>query len=153
MPTPSFDIAFVPLAMILPLRQAVIIAGTDRDSPYFPGDDAPETRHVGVFATTTCVGCATLLRSTWEEAPAWQLRGMAVATDLQRQGIGRLLLAFLEDELPRIAPGIGIWCNAREKAVSFYSNAGFQLVSERFHIEHVGPHYRLFKRFNPKELA
>ena len=141
----NLHLAFVPLTVILPLREAVIIAGTNRATPYFPGDDAVDTRHVGVFDGDLCIGCATLLRSTWEAHPAWQLRGMAVASDRQRQGVGRALLAFLDRELPCIAPTVGVWCNAREKAVPFYRKAGFQVVSERFHIEHVGPHFRLFK--------
>ena len=142
---PDVQITFAPLDAILPLRQRVIIAGTNRDSPYFPGDDAADTRHAGVFSEQNCIACATALVSHWEDAPAWQLRGMAVAPENQRQGLGHRLLAFLECELPRILPASGIWCNARETAVPFYLKAGFQVMSDRFHIEGVGPHFRLFK--------
>ncbi|HDP35489.1 MAG TPA: N-acetyltransferase [Candidatus Hydrogenedentes bacterium] len=146
----DITIQFVPLEIILPLRKAVIIAGTNRDTPYFTGDDAPDTLHVGVFASDECVGCATLLYSRWESAPAWQLRGMAVAAERQRAGIGTALLQFLEAALPNRKPAIGVWCNAREKAVPFYTSAGFSIVSDRFVIENVGPHFKLFKAFaNP----
>lgn len=54
---------FATLEEILPLRQAVIIAGTGRATPYFDGDTAATTRHVGVFDGSRCVGCATWLMS------------------------------------------------------------------------------------------
>ncbi len=141
-------ISYVLLDTILPLREAVIIAATNRNTPYFPGDDASDTLHVGVLADDVCIGCATLMYSEWESEPAWQLRGMAVSPDHQKQGIGSALLRFLDDTLPEKAPAVGIWCNAREKAVPFYVKAGFTVVSDRFLIEHVGPHFRLFKPFN-----
>ena len=141
-------IAFAPLNTILPLRKAVIIAGTDRDTPYFPGDDAPDTLHAAVFDNERVIGCATLLLNEWDSAPAWQLRGMAVVPERQRTGVGRALLRFLEHVLPTKAPSVGIWCNAREKAVPFYTGAGFRIMSERFMIAHVGFHYRLYKPFS-----
>ncbi len=153
MSTSTFHVAFAPLDVVIPLREAIIIAGTNRDTPYFPGDEAPGTRHVGAFNGDVCIGCATLLRSTWEDRPAWQLRGMAVATIRQGQGVGRALLAFFDRELRPVAPTIGIWCNAREKAVLFYRKAGFQVESERFHIENVGPHFRLFKPWRQETLS
>jgi len=143
----SVSIRYVPLAVILPLREAVIIKGTNRDTPYFPGDDAADTLHTGVFEEDNCIGCATLIYSEWESKPAWQLRGMAVAPERQKQGIGLALLNFLEKTLPEKAPAVGIWCNAREKAIPFYVKAGFSVVSDRFVIENVGPHFRLFKPF------
>ena len=140
-------ILYVPLDVILPLRKSVIIAGTNRDTPYFPGDEAPETLHVGAFDENACIGCATLMYSTWESEPAWQLRGMAVAADRQKTGIGCAILKFLDTTLPEKASAVGIWCNAREKAVPFYTKNGYAVVSDRFVIENVGPHYKLYKAF------
>ncbi len=148
MTDPALTCGYVPLDTILPLREAVIIAGTDRDTPYFPGDDAPETCHAAVFAGERVIGCATVLASEWDGAPAWQLRGMAVTPEQQRRGVGSALLDFLEQTLPEKTPAAsGIWCNAREKAVPFYTSHGFTVVSDRFIIEKVGPHYKLYKGF------
>ncbi len=144
-------IKYASLDEILPVRKAVIIAGTNRDTPFFPGDDAPSTLHAGVFDDTQCIGCATLLYSEWQGAPAWQLRGMGVIADRQHRGIGRALLHFLERTLPEKALSDGIWCNARETATPFYTREGFQVMSERFLIENVGPHYKLYKPFSPLE--
>lgn len=129
---------------ILPLRQAVIIAGTGRDSPYFPGDDADTTRHAGVFDAGRCIGCATFIRAEHPNGgPAWQLRGMATATDRRGEGWGKALLAFaltaLTDE-----SGLGVfWCNARAAAAGFYKNQGWRTLSGPFVVEGVGPHYRM----------
>jgi len=141
-------ISYVSLDTILPLREAVIITGTNRNTPYFSGDDAGDTLHVGVIEDDVCVGCATLMYSEWESEPAWQLRGMAVSPECQKHGIGSALLGFLHGTLREKTPAVGIWCNARETAVPFYVKAGFTIVSDRFLIEHVGPHFRLFKPFN-----
>ena len=70
-----------------------------RETAVFPGDDARETVHVvavdGVGGGI--VGCATMLKNSWEGEPAWQVRGMAVSPTLQRSGVGGLLLAFGRD--------------------------------------------------------
>ncbi len=130
---------------ILPLRQEVIIAGTDRESPYLPGDDEPSTRHAGVFENGACISCASFMRSEWEGRPAWQLRGMATAPAWQRQGIGRALLAFADAALRDEYGSAPMWCNARETAVGFYERLGWSVVSERFLTPGVAYHYRMVR--------
>jgi predicted GNAT family N-acyltransferase len=137
---------FASLMEILPLRQAVIIAGTNRNSPYFAGDEDETTRHVGVFERLQCIGCATFLRSEWDGEAAWQLRGMATAVAWRRRGVGRALLQFAESTLPNESGIRLFWCNAREKAVGFYKKAGWSVASERFDVQAVGPHYRMVKQ-------
>jgi len=140
------EIRICSLEEILPLRQAVIIAGTGRDSPHFPQDDAPSTRHIGVFEGNTCIGCATFMRSEWEGEPAWQLRGMATAPEWQRMGIGRSVLAFAESTLCGESGVRVMWCNARESAVAFYERTGWTVLSERFLVTGVGWHHRMVCR-------
>jgi GNAT superfamily N-acetyltransferase len=133
------------LEEILPLRQAVIIEGTDRDSPYFPGDNDPGTCHVGVFENGKCIGCGTFLRSEWEGAPAWKLRGMATDPEWRNRGVGREVLIFAE----QVAAESGIrifWCNARQTAAPFYEKLGWTIVSELFDVPGIGPHYTMMKR-------
>ncbi|MBP8132517.1 MAG: GNAT family N-acetyltransferase [Candidatus Hydrogenedentes bacterium] len=137
---------FARLEEILPLRDAVIIAGTDRDTPFFPGDRDAATRHIGVFVNGRCVGCATFLVQPCQSAPAWQLRGMATAPDCRGQGLGRAMLAFAEAELPKASGARVLWCNARESAAGFYRKLGWETVSELFDVPGVGPHYRMLRR-------
>lgn len=126
------------------LRWRILILGTQRDSPVFPGDDHPEAIHVGAFEGSTCIGCASFIPSEWEGTPAWQLRGMATEQSRQRQGVGRGLLEFGEQEARKEHPW-PFWCNARVAAVGFYEKQGWQLASEEFLIEAVGPHRKMMK--------
>jgi len=133
------------LSEIFQLRWDVLRPGRAIEAAQFPGDDAPETIHVGAFARERNIGCATATRALWQEKPAWQLRGMGIALDWQRRGIGQHLLATTE-ELVRQASDIRqIWCNAREEAVAFYEKQGWQVASEPFHIEDVGTHFKMTK--------
>ncbi|MDQ1255876.1 MAG: hypothetical protein QG656_470 [Candidatus Hydrogenedentes bacterium] len=136
------EFRFATIGEILPLREAVIIAGTGRE-PYFPGDDDPATRHVGVFENGRCIGCATFLRKDHEGRPARQLRGMATEPAWQRQGIGRQLLAFAEAQFAAEGDIALLWCNARLTAVPFYEKAGWSVDSDVFDIPAVGPHRRM----------
>jgi GNAT superfamily N-acetyltransferase len=127
---------------IIDLRHAVLRPGFPRDSAIFPGDDAATTRHFAAFLEHRVVGCLTLHHSEWQNQPAYHLRGMAIAADLQRQGVGRLLLnaaeAFVLTTPIRI-----LWCNARKIAIPFYRASGWQIMSEEFEIPSVGPHVRM----------
>ncbi len=137
---------FASLDEILPLRQAVIIAGTTRDSPFFPGDRDATTRHAGVFDGDRCIACATFLIQPFEGRPAWQLRGMATAPERRGQGLGRALIAFAEATLPAES-GLGVlWCNAREPAAGFYETLGWRRVSGVFDVPGVGPHFRMVRQ-------
>jgi len=130
---------------IIGLRQAVIIAGTDRDSPYFPGDRDETTRHFGAFDADRLVGCLTFMLNEWDGRPAWQLRGMATDPECQGKGIGRELLRHAEDTLRRDSDVSQLWCNARLAAVGFYVKQGWRVVSDEFTIKGVGPHHKMTK--------
>ncbi len=142
----EFEIRRADVDEILPLREAVLIRGTTRVSPEFPGDRDRNTRHYGVFHGSRAVGCATFLPSEWEGGPAWQLRGMATDSDYRGRGVGRALLAFAESDLCGASEVRQLWCNARTGAVGFYERHGWRAVSEEFEIEGVGPHRRMVRR-------
>ena len=46
---------------IIALRQAVLIAGTERESPQFDGDYDKTTHHFGAFLENKLVGCLTFI--------------------------------------------------------------------------------------------
>ena len=132
---------------VLDLRHRILRAGLPRDSAVFAGDDHPDAYHaVATLPDGRVVGCATVHPSTWDGAPAWQLRGMATDPVLQRAGVGRVMLQFLERLLlDRPAPVRQMWCNARVPAVGFYERLGWRVVSDRFDIPGAGPHVRMTK--------
>ena len=141
----SLDIRRALLDEIVQLRHDVLIVGTERLSPEFPGDHDATTRHFGAFDGQHNVCCATFLHSTWEDTPAWQLRGMATAPAYRSKGIGGALLAFAEGVLRDEDGPIRLWCNARIKAAPFYAKHGWQYASDEFVIDGVGPHFKMTK--------
>jgi GNAT superfamily N-acetyltransferase len=137
-------------AEVIDLRHAVLRQGLPRSEAVFPGDDAPTSLHYGAFRAGRIVCCATLHANLWQGEPAWQLRGMATAPELRRQGLGRRVLAQMEQDLRAMAARgeapLLLWCNARVPAVAFYREMGWEVVSEQFDIPTAGPHVRMMKR-------
>ena len=115
---------------IVPLRQAVIIAGTERLAPHFEGDADASTRHFAALDGERVVGCASCYRTEYAGKPAWQLRGMATDPDYRGRGIGKRLLAFVEASLRAESDIDLLWCNAREAASAFYLKQGWRRVSD-----------------------
>jgi predicted N-acetyltransferase YhbS len=118
------------LSEVLPLRRMVLRPGQEvRPSDY---DSSPGIRHVVAVQGDEVVGCATIYPSAHDgEVGAWQLRGMAVAPDLQGKGIGAAVLRVAID----IARGAGaplLWANARVTALGFYERLGFEVVGEEY---------------------
>jgi ribosomal-protein-alanine N-acetyltransferase len=130
---------------ILQVRWDVLRPNRPVETAHFKGDHEPTTLHVGAFANGQNICCATATRANWQDQPAWQLRGMGVVKEWQKKGVGQQVLSHLE-ELARQSANLDlIWCNAREEAVKFYQKQGWQIASESFHIEDVGPHFKMTK--------
>jgi GNAT superfamily N-acetyltransferase len=138
----------VDLEQIIDLRHAILRAGLPRETAIFEGDDGAQARHYGAFEHDRLIGCVTLHPSTWEDSPAWQLRGMAVVEGRQKRGIGRRLIDFLEADLSD-SPIRQLWCNARVPAAAFYEKLGWSVVSDPFEIPTAGPHVKMAKRLSP----
>lgn len=136
-----------PTATILPLRTRVLRPNFPEGRlAHFEGDDLPHTRHFAAWQREEVVGVLSLFLNPMPDTTqaAWQLRGMAVAPEIQGQGVGRRLLEHALTREALANPTLTlVWCNARERAVPFYERLGFDIVSPRFEIEGVGPHYRM----------
>ena len=131
---------------IFALRWEILRPDRPRASAEFSGDDAPTTRHFAACDKASVVGCLTYHANEWDGQPAWQLRGMAVASDHQKQGVGSALLVFAEKAMRETSPIRLFWCNARSSAIRFYEQQGWQVASEEFNIPDAGPHVRMVKR-------
>ncbi len=130
---------------IIQLRHDVLIVHTDRDSPYFEGDEEETTMHFGAFEEKEIIACLTFLQRPWDHEPAWQLRGMATRPRWRGWGIGRELLIYAEETIRMRSDIIRLWCDARIPAVAFYEKQGWRVMSERFEIKGVGPHVKMSK--------
>lgn len=130
---------------IVDLRHRVLRQGLPRHEAIFPGDAIETTLHVVAEQNGAIVGCSTIVQSTWHDVPAWQLRGMAVDEFLRGSGVGRQMLAKV-DEIVAVHPfGDRLWCNARQVAISFYERLGWTARSDWFDIPTAGPHKRMTK--------
>jgi predicted GNAT family N-acyltransferase len=71
-----------------------------------------------------------------------RLRAMAAHPSIRRMGVSKMLLQYVENEYPSMA----FWCDAREVAVPFYLNSGWQIMSEVYNIPLIGPHFLMMKK-------
>ena len=140
------DLEFVEAEVVQPLRTHVLRPQFRQgERLVFPEDSLLTTLHVAASQDGEVVGVATFLpnvTSYLDDRHQVQLRGMAVSAKLQGAGIGKCILDFALPTLKQRFSGANwLWCNARESAVGFYDRCGFEIISGRFDIPGVGPHF------------
>lgn len=140
------DVRWAAAHEVQPLRTQVLRPSWPADQLLvFPEDSLTSCKHVVALEAASIVGVATFLDKPTprlDDPNAIQLRGMAVASEKQGQGVGKCILNFARNELKSEFPAARwMWCNARETAVGFYEGLGFQIISERFEIAEIGPHF------------
>ncbi len=106
-----------------------------------PDELAAEKDHlhiVGVRGERVCA-CAVLV----PEGAQMKMQRVAVAEDLQGQGIGGAMMKFCE----RVAAGLGaekVYVHARDTAVRFYEKNLYVAVGEMFDEDGI-PHLKMWK--------
>ena len=145
---PAIEIRPITAAETLPLRHAILRAGLPRETAVFPGDEAESSRHFGAFSDGRLVGVATIhfspLLDRPDFDPAYQLRGMVTAPEMQGLGVGRALLEACVVAAQK-AGAQWLWCNARTPALGFYTRNGFTAKGGVFDIPTAGPHVRMLR--------
>lgn len=140
-------------AEVVELRHAVLRTGYSRESAIFPGDEDADSLHVAATdGAGRIVGCATIHTSSWDDAPAWRLRGMATAPEFRGVGIGTRMLQLIERHVYERNVRT-LWCNARLPAVGFYERNGWTVMSEVFDIPTAGPHVKMLKKLIEPDLV
>jgi GNAT superfamily N-acetyltransferase len=138
----------VPAEATRPLRHAVLRPGAPEAELVYPGDDAPATCHLAVFAEGCIVAVASLYAEPHPDIalprPGWRLRGMATAGSVRGRGAGRMLLQAVLDRARADGAAL-VWCNARTPASGFYRRCGFEAVGAEFEIPGIGPHRRMHR--------
>lgn len=134
---------------IVLLRHRMLRQGLPIEEAHFEGDAEPTTHHFAAFDGDRAVGCATFVLNHWDGEPAWQLRGMATDTALQRGGVGRALLAHAVEAVLASSPVHLFWCNARVPALEFYRKQGWEVTSDEFEIPTAGPHRKMTLKPSP----
>ncbi len=145
---PLIEVRETTAEQTLLLRTRILRPGHAPDARLFGVGDDEETRHFAAFDGEEIVGACYIVRRAApfdSKARAWQLRGMAVETGRQGQGIGAQIMARVEEEAGRAGMGI-LWFNARRVALGFYARLGFETWGEEFEIPTIGPHLVMGKR-------
>ncbi|HZD46150.1 MAG TPA: GNAT family N-acetyltransferase [Acidobacteriaceae bacterium] len=116
------------------LRDATLRPDLPPGGSHYPGDEAPETLHLGAFSDNTLVAVATLCREAMpgvQSTTSWRLRGMATLPEYRSRGLGRQLaqrcFAYAAEQ-----GGICVWCTSRVATVAFYRTLGFTECSDPF---------------------
>lgn len=112
------------------------------DDCIFQGDNDEMTFHLGAFVDKKLVSVASFYFERNEKFPdpyQYRLRGMATLPEHQGQGLSSALLRTAFPVIKQNQCTL-LWCNAREKAMGFYSKVGFTATGDHFSIPHVGKH-------------
>jgi GNAT superfamily N-acetyltransferase len=145
---PVIEVHPITPAETLALRHAILRGGLPPETAIFPNDNADTSRHFGAFVEGKLIGVATIHFSPMLDQPdfdpAYQVRGMATAPEMQGRGAGRLLLEACI-QAAREAGAQWLWCNARTPALGFYSRHGFTTRGGVFDIPTAGPHVRMLR--------
>jgi GNAT superfamily N-acetyltransferase len=108
----------------------------------FNGDYDELTFHLGAFVDSKLVSVASFYferNDVFPDPYQYRLRGMATLPEYQGQGLSS---ALLKTAFPVIKQNqcTLLWCNAREKAMGFYSKVGFLPHGEFFSVPQIGKH-------------
>jgi len=139
-------IRFIQADDVLAIRNEVLREGRlTLDACRFPGDQDEGSFHLGYFDGEQLACIASLHPKPYGEykGKAYQLRGMATLEKYRGKGFGNQLVNFAIVYL-RGQKANYIWCNARKKAIKFYQNLGFEIISPEFEVTNIGPHHVLY---------
>lgn len=134
------EVREIPAEATYPLRSRILRPGQPLEANHYPMDTLGV--HFGLFDGARLISVVTAHPEDNARFPGqghWRIRGMATEEGLQGRGLGlKVLLHLLAWGRARGIPLF--WCNAREKAISFYERQGFKVESELFDLPKIGPH-------------
>jgi predicted GNAT family N-acyltransferase len=139
-------IKFITVEELLPLRNEVLREGRlQPEECRFPTDKVNGAFHLGCFVGEELACVASFHPQSYGEyqGTGYQLRGMATIEKFRGKALGTQLVNFSIVYL-RGQKTNYMWCNARKKAVQFYSNIGFEVISDEFDVPGIGPHYVMY---------
>ncbi|MDB5089713.1 MAG: family N-acetyltransferase [Mucilaginibacter sp.] len=139
-------IKFIAVDELLDIRNEVLREGKlTPDECIFPSDSLPGAFHLGYYAGDELACIASFHPQGYGEftGAGYQLRGMATVETYRGKGYGNQLLNFAIVYL-RGQKANYLWCNARKKALQFYLNMGFEVISAEFEVPDIGAHYVLY---------
>lgn len=129
------------------LRQQVLRPMQAVEEMEWPQDRDPGSFHLGLEQDGRLVAVASFLAESHpmlNGEQQYRLRGMATAASFRGAGMGARLLGFGVDSLRRRHADM-VWCHARQRAVSFYTRAGFTKRGDPFEVQGIGIHQLMYQ--------
>lgn len=109
-------------------------------------DDDKDAMHAAVFFRNKIIAAGRIHANSNTEL---QVRFMAVHSNFCGQGVGSLVLKYLEDKAKaKFTSSLKIVLQARENAVNFYKNQGYQVVKPTFILFDTIQHFLMEKSLN-----
>jgi len=117
---------------------------------FTPGSLANEANefHIACYNRGQLVGCLILAPQAEGEV---KMRQVAVAESSQRSGVGKAMVNFSE-EFARKNNFSKITMHARESAIPFYLQLGYEVIGDRFEEVNI-PHYTMMKEISSGEAT
>jgi GNAT superfamily N-acetyltransferase len=143
-------IKFIKPDDLLAIRNVILRGGKlTLDECRFPTDTIEGAFHLGYFIGDKLAGIASLSPQNYGEftGKGYQLRGMATIPQYRGKGYGTLMLNFAIVYLQGQKAGY-LWCNARKVALKFYMDNGFEIISDEFEVNNIGPHCVMYLKIN-----
>ena len=133
---------------LLNLRSKILRNNLDPNLCRFPGDTEINSFHIGAFNRNTLVGGVSVMKNECKKKKlpnCFQLRGLFVDKEFQKNGIGKTIVNFVENRL-RDSGVNYLWMNARESAVLFYLKLNYTNSKISYLINEIGLHYLIYKK-------
>ena len=132
------------------LRMRVLRPLHPREMCEYDEDSLDTTFHLGILQNGKVICNGTFMLQGHGKLPnahlAYRLRGMATDPELQKKGLGRLIILAAEEKLKSIHCDL-LWFNARVSAEGFYEKLGYRALPEVFNIDTIGAHKVMYKVF------
>ena len=124
------------------IRHRILRTGQPIKTCFYPGDNAQDTFHLGVFENNMLVSIGSFYSENQPALPyatQCRFRGIATLPEYRNRGFAEAVIKSAIERLK--TKGVeAIWCNARTSALGLYKKLGFKIVSDEFVIEGIGPH-------------
>ncbi len=123
------------------IRHRLLRAGMPRSAVTMHGD--ADATWFGVISDASIEGTAGVFGEDSPDGDSrHRLRGMATSESIRGSGLGRMLIDAVCDYVEADG-GSSVWASARTSAAGFYTRLGFEITSEEYEVEGIGPHVRM----------
>ena len=123
------------------IRHRLLRAGMPRSAVAMHGDG--EATWFGVIVDGAIEGTAGVFAEDSPDGDSrHRLRAMATSEAIRGSGLGRMLIDAVCDHVVADG-GSSVWASARTSAAGFYTKLGFEITSEEYDVDGIGPHVRM----------